>query len=80
MGAFDQAGILVNIDGKRFVNEKASNRHILDPMLENKNGQGYVFMDQKSWEGFYKRLPETASLMRTPTSTSPRTARALRSS
>lgn len=20
---------------------------------------GYVFMDQKSWEGFYKRLPET---------------------
>lgn len=59
VGAFDQAGILVNIDGKRFVNEKASNRHILDPMLENKNGQGYVFMDRKSWEGFYKRLPET---------------------
>ena len=59
VGAFDQAGILVNIDGKRFVNEKASNRHILDPMLQNANGQGYVFMDQKSWEGFYKRLPET---------------------
>ena len=55
VGAFDQAGILVNIDGKRFVNEKASNRHILDPMLQNANGQGYVFMDQKSWEGFYKR-------------------------
>ena len=28
-------------------------------MLQNANGQGYVFMDQKSWEGFYKRLPET---------------------
>ena len=41
------------------MNEKASNRHILDPMLQNANGQGYVFMDQKSWEGFYKRLPET---------------------
>ena len=59
VGAFDQAGILVNIDGKRFVNEKASNRHILEPMLKNRNGQAYVFMDQKSWEGFYKRLPET---------------------
>ncbi len=59
VGAFDQAGILVNIDGNRFVNEKASNRHILEPMLQNKNGQAYVFMDQKSWEGFYKRLPET---------------------
>ena len=59
VGAFDQAGILVNIDGNRFVNEKASNRHILEPMLKNKNGQAYVFMDQKSWEGFYKRLPET---------------------
>lgn len=59
VGAFDQAGILVSVEGKRFVNEKASNRHILDPMLETPNGQGYVFMDQKSWEGFYKRLPET---------------------
>lgn len=59
VGAFDQTGILVNIDGKRFVNEKASNRHILDPMLENRDGKAYVFMDQKSWEGFYKRLPET---------------------
>ena len=59
VGAFDQAGILVNVDGVRFVNEKASNRHILEPMLQNKNGQAYVFMDQKSWEGFYKRAPET---------------------
>ncbi|MDO4936382.1 MAG: FAD-dependent oxidoreductase [Sutterellaceae bacterium] len=59
VGAFDQAGILVDVKGNRFVNEKASNRHILDPMLETANGQGYVFMDQKSWEGFYKRLPET---------------------
>ena len=45
--------------GKRFVNEKASNRHILDPMLATPNKQAYVVMDQKSWEGFYKRLPET---------------------
>ncbi len=59
VGAFDQAGILVNVDGVRFVNEKASNRHILEPMLKNKNGQAYVFMDQRSWEGFYKRAPET---------------------
>lgn len=59
VGAFDQAGILVNVDGVRFVNEKASNRHILEPMLKNKNGQAYVFMDQKSWEDFYKRAPET---------------------
>ena len=59
VGAFDQAGILVNVEGNRFVNEKASNRHILEPMLKNSNGQGYVFMDQKSWEGFYKRAPET---------------------
>lgn len=59
VGAFDEAGILVDVDGKRFVNEKASNRHILDPMMETKNRQAYVFMDQKSWDGFYKRLPET---------------------
>lgn len=59
VGAFDQAGILVSRDGLRFVNEKASNRHILDPMLQQKGGMAYVFMDQKSWEGFYKRLPET---------------------
>lgn len=59
VGAFDQAGILVDVDGNRFVNEKASNRHILDPMLKTKNGQGYVVMDEKSWQGFYKRLPET---------------------
>lgn len=59
VGAFDQAGILVNIDGKRFVNEKASNRNILDPMLKNRDGKAYVFMDEKSWKGFYKRLPET---------------------
>ena len=59
VGAFDQAGILVDVNGKRFVNEKASNRHILDPMMETPNHQAYVFMDQKSWEGFYKRLPET---------------------
>ena len=59
VGAFDQAGILVNVEGNRFVNEKASNRHILEPMLKNSNGQGYVFMDRKSWEGFYKRAPET---------------------
>ncbi len=59
VGAFDQAGILVDVNGKRFVNEKASNRHILDPMMETPNHMAYVFMDQKSWEGFYKRLPET---------------------
>ena len=59
VGAFDQAGILVNADGRRFVNEKASNRHILEPMLEQKNGMAFVFMDKKSWEGFYKRAPET---------------------
>lgn len=59
VGAFDAAGILINRDGERFVNEKASNRHILEPMLAQKGAMAYVFMDQKSWEGFYKRLPET---------------------
>lgn len=59
VAAFDQSGILVDVNGKRFVNEKASNRHILDPMMQTPNHQAYVFMDQKSWEGFYKRLPET---------------------
>ena len=47
VGAFDQAGILVNVDGKRFVNEKASNRHILEPMLKNPNGQTYVFIETR---------------------------------
>lgn len=59
VGAFDHSGILVDVNGKRFVNEKASNRHILDPMMETPNKQAYVFMDEDSWKGFYKRLPET---------------------
>ncbi len=59
VGAFDHSGILVDVNGKRFVNEKASNRHILDPMMETSNKQAYVFMDEGSWKGFYKRLPET---------------------
>lgn len=59
VGAFDVSGILVDIGGKRFVNEKASNRHILDPMLRTPNKQAYVVMDEASWQGFYKRLPET---------------------
>lgn len=59
VGAFDHSGILVDVNGKRFVNEKASNRHILDPMMETPNKQAYVFMDENSWKGFYKRLPET---------------------
>lgn len=59
VGAFDHSGILVDVNGKRFVNEKASNRHILDPMMETPSKQAYVFMDEDSWKGFYKRLPET---------------------
>lgn len=59
VGAFGQAGILVDVNGKRFVNEKASNRHILDPMMKTPNKQAYVFMDEDSWKAFYKRLPET---------------------
>ena len=59
VGAFNCSGILVNVNGERFVNEKASNRHILDPMMETPNKQAYVFMDENSWKGFYKRLPET---------------------
>lgn len=59
VGAFDHSGILVDLNGKRFVNEKASNRHILDPMMNTPNKQAYVFMDEDSWKGFYKRLPET---------------------
>ena len=52
VGAFDHSGILVDVNGKRFVNEKASNRHILDPMMETSNKQAYVFMDEGSWKGF----------------------------
>lgn len=28
-------------------------------MMETSNKQAYVFMDEGSWKGFYKRLPET---------------------
>ena len=47
VGAFDQAGILVSRDGLRFVNEKASNRHILDPMLQQKGRHGLCLHGSK---------------------------------
>ena len=57
--AFEGSGLFINVDGKRFTNEKASNRNVLEPLLKNRNGQAYLFMDEKTWQGFLKRLPET---------------------
>ena len=50
--AWTQAGILVNAEGKRVVNEKASNNDIMQ-VLEKQPGQLlFLVMDQKTFDGF----------------------------
>lgn len=50
--AWLQSGILVNSEGKRLINEKASNNNIMQ-VLEKQPGQMlYLVMDQKTWDAF----------------------------
>lgn len=50
--AWLQSGILVNNEGRRLINEKASNHDILTVLEKQKGGMLYLVMDQATWNGF----------------------------
>ncbi len=47
---WDMASVLVNIEGERVVNEKASNRTILEAELEQTNQELFLVMDQETFD------------------------------
>lgn len=56
IAAFAEDAILVNSEGKRVVNEKASNREILTVELEQKGQMLYLLMDADTFETFKGKL------------------------
>jgi len=52
LAAFNISAILVNPEGSRVVNEKASNRTILEAELEQTNDMMYLLMDAASFEAW----------------------------
>ncbi len=56
IAAFNESAILVNTDGKRVVNEKASNRDILEVELDQKDQMLYLLMDQQTFDIFKSKL------------------------
>ena len=60
IAAFNEgAAILVNPEGKRVVNEKASNREILTVELEQEGQMLYVLMDAPTFETYKEKLATT---------------------
>ena len=57
--AWKRSGIIVNHQGERIVNEKASNNHILPYLLKEKDATLFMFMDAYTWDGFSKNLKKT---------------------
>lgn len=55
---FKENGILVNTSGKRVVNERASNREILEVELDQKDKMLYVLMDQAAFDLFRPAVAE----------------------
>lgn len=58
IAAFNESAILVNTDGKRVVNEKSSNRSILEVELNQENQMLYLLMDQSTFDIFRSKLSE----------------------
>ena len=50
------SAILINKEGKRVVNEKASNRTILETEVRQTDGMLFLFMDQKTFDMWKERL------------------------
>src|SRR5699024_10951181 len=55
---FKENALLLNIKGKRVVNEKASNRQILDTELSQSKKMLYLFMDQAAFDQFKPAVAE----------------------
>lgn len=51
-------GLLVNIDGKRVVNERASNKEVLEKLLEQNPQMLYILLDQEHFEKFADAVAE----------------------
>jgi fumarate reductase flavoprotein subunit len=58
IAAFNESAILVNTSGKRVVNEKSSNRSILEVELAQENQMMYLMMDQSTFDIFKSKLSE----------------------
>lgn len=58
IAAFNESAILVNTSGKRVVNEKSSNRNILEVELAQENQMLYLLMDQSTFDIFRSKLSE----------------------
>lgn len=56
---FKESAILVNKEGKRVVNEKASNRQILEAELKQPDSMLYVLMDAATFDIYKSKLPDT---------------------
>ncbi|GCF95258.1 flavocytochrome c [Enterococcus florum] len=50
--------LLVNIDGERVVNERASNKQVLEKLLEQNPQMLYILMDQEHFELFSEAVAE----------------------
>ncbi len=58
IAAFSESAILVNTSGERVVNEKSSNRNILEVELAQKNQMLYLLMDQATFDIFRPKVSE----------------------
>lgn len=58
--AFSVSGILVDGNGQRIVNEKASNNHLTEVLMQQPDQIMYLFMDAASFEGFRSRAAENS--------------------
>ncbi len=55
IGAYDEAGIMVDRTGHRVINEKGSGKDMIAIQLKQPNSTLYLVLDQKSFDGFTKR-------------------------
>lgn len=58
IAAFKKSAIIVNGEGKRVINEKASNRKILETELAQKDKMLYILMDQATFDEFKPNVSE----------------------
>lgn len=58
--ATDISGILINKEGNRIVNEKASNKEILDAQFAEEDKTLYMLMDSDSFEAFLTKIEQNS--------------------
>lgn len=58
LAVLKENGLLVNTDGQRVVNERASNHDILEVLMEQKSKLLYLLLDQKHFDIFRKEIAE----------------------